>query len=187
MAQINLLPWREELRKQRQQDFIGAIGAAVLMTCLIFSVVYLYIDGMKDHQDRRNRLLEEEIKVVDSKINEIKDIETKKNKLLTKIEVIQTLQESRPQIVHLFDELAATTPEGIHLTKFKQTGTDLILTGATQSNARVSAYMRGIEKSSWLESPILKEIKGKKKGKSGGLHQFSMIAKQGTKKEDKKS
>lgn len=97
---------------------------------------------------------------------------------MTKIEVIQTLQESRPEIVHLFDELAKTTPEGIFLTKFKQTGKNLNLTGKAQSNARVSAYMRMIEASSWLETPVLQVIKGKG-GSATGLNDFSMLAKQG--------
>lgn len=181
MAKINLLPWREELRKQKQQDFITAIVAAVIVTGLLFSLVYFYIEGIKDHQQRRNQLIKSEIAVVDQKIKEIKDIEDKKNQLLTKIEVIQKLQESRPQIVHLFDEMSKSTPEGIYLTKFKQTGSKLDLNGKAQSNARVSAYMRGIEGSKWLEAPVLQEIQGKGQGKKrGALNSFSMVAKQGT-------
>ena len=122
MVRINLLPWRDELRKKRQKEFLAAIGAGVLMTCFILLIVYLYIEGLKEYQGRRNSLLQNEIAVLDKKIQEIKDIEEKKNKLLTKIELIQKLQESRPEIVHLFDELAKTTPEGIYLTKFVQLG-----------------------------------------------------------------
>lgn len=178
MATINLLPWREELRKQQQNDFVMSIGVAIVVTCIVFFLVYMQIEGMKEYQQRRNQFIQDQIKVVDRKIREIKDIETKKSKLMTKIEVIQTLQESRPEIVHLFDELAKTTPEGIFLTKFKQTGKNLNLTGKAQSNARVSAYMRMIEASSWLETPVLQVIKGKG-GSATGLNDFSMLAKQG--------
>jgi len=182
MATINLLPWREELRQQQQQDFVTAIGAGVFVTGILFALVYFYIDGMKEYQSMRNQMLEDEIRVVDKKIKEVKDIESKKDQLLTKIEVIQTLQESRPQIVHLFDELPRSTPEGVYLTKFKQTGKVLAFSGKAQSNARVSAYMRGIDRSAWLESPVLQEIKGRGKQKAGQLNDFSMRAKQGVMK-----
>ncbi len=150
MAKINLLPWREEQRKQQQQDFVLGIGAGIFVTCILFALVYLQIERMKEYQAGRNQILKDEIKVVDRKIKEIRDIEAKKRKLLTKIEVIQRLQESRPQIVHLFDELAKSTPQGIYLTKFKQNGNGLVFDGKAQSNARVSAYMRGVEASDWL-------------------------------------
>lgn len=184
MARINLLPWREELRKQRQQEFIAAIGGGILMTCLILLAIYLYIEGLKDYQTQRNTLLKNEIAMLDKKIEEIKEIEEKKSKLLTKIEVIQQLQESRPEIVHLFDELAKITPEGIFLTKFDQVGSSLNFEGKAESNARVSAYMRGVEHSSWLNTPVLTIIKGDG-DKSEGLDDFKMTAKQGKLATDK--
>ena len=182
MVKINLLPWREELRKQQQQDFILAIGAGVVATCFIFGMVFLHIEGRKSYQSDRNQILKDEIRIVDRKIKEIKEIESKKNLLFTKIDVIQKLQESRPEIVHLFDELPRSTPEGIFLTKFKQTGSALSFTGKAQSNARVSAYMRGVEASPWLQAPVLQIIKGKGGGITGQLNDFSMRAKQGKKK-----
>ena len=184
MARINLLPWREELRTQRQQDFMVAIGIAAAFTCFVFFLVYLQIEEMKQYQQKRNTYLQNEISLVDKKIKEIKDIEDKKRQLLTKIEVIQQLQESRPQIVHLFDELAKSTPEGIYLSKFKQTGAALVLDGKAQSNARVSAFMRGVDASPWLDMPVLQVITGKGKQKDGQLSDFSMHAKQGEKIED---
>lgn len=180
MARINLLPWREELRKKKQQDFLATIAAGFLVTCLILIVVYLHIEGLKEYQNSRNQILKDEIAILDKKINEIKEIEDKKAKLLTKIDVIQKLQESRPEIVHLFDELAKTTPEGVFLTKFIQVGTNLTLDGKAESNARVSTFMRAIESSEWMHSPVLGVIKGQ--GKSGGeMNDFSMMAKQGKK------
>ncbi len=179
MAKINLLPWRDELRKQKQQDFVVGIGIGVVITCLILVGVYLYIEGLKEYQQRRNQMLQTEIAVLDRKIREIKEIEEKKNKLLTKIEVIQKLQESRPEIVHLFDELAKVTPDGIYLTKFIQAGASLTMEGKAQSNARVSAYMRAIEKSPWLKDPKLDVIKGQGDKKTVSLNDFTMRAQQG--------
>ena len=184
MVKINLLPWREELRKKRQQDFVAGIGAGILVTCLILVMVYMYIEGLKEYQGQRNTMLNNEIAILDKKIQEIKDIEEKKNKLLTKIEVIQKLQESRPEVVHLFDELAKTTPEGTYLTKFSQIGDTLTLEGKAESNARVSAFMRTIDSSPWLNTSVLGVIKGSGKN-SGEMNDFSMTAKQGKKTADK--
>jgi len=183
MARINLLPWREELRKRRQQEFVAGIGAGILVTALILVAVYMYIEGLKEYQTLRNTMLQNEIAVLDKRIQEIKEIEDKKNKLLTKIEVIQKLQESRPEIVHLFEELAKTTPEGVYLTKFAQAGSLLTLDGKAESNARVSAYMRAIDSSQWLNGSVLSVIRGEGK-KSGTMNDFTLTAKQG-KKTDK--
>lgn len=180
MARINLLPWREELRKQKQQDFFAGIGAGVLFAGFILLVIYLHIESLKEYQGRRNKIITDEIAILDKKIEEIKDIEDKKNKLLTKIDVIQKLQESRPEIVHLFDELAKITPEGVYLTKFAQVGNNLTMDGKAESNARISAFMRAIENSNWLNSPVLGVIKGAGKD-STEMNDFSMIAKQGKK------
>lgn len=182
MARINLLPWREELRKQKQQDFFAGIGAGVLFAIFILLVVYIHIESLKEYQGRRNKIITDEIAILDKKIDEIKDIEDKKNKLLTKIDVIQKLQESRPEIVHLFDELAKITPEGVYLTKFVQVGGNLTMDGKAESNARVSAFMRAIENSRWLNTPVLGVIKGQGKD-STEMNDFSMIAKQGKRAE----
>lgn len=162
MAKINLLPWREEFRQKQQKDFVTALIVAAVVTSLLFAAGYFYIEGLKDHQERRNKIVQDEIKIVDQVITEIKDIEQKKDLLLTKIDVIQDLQESRSQVVHLFDELSKRTPEGVRLTKFVQVGKKLVLTGSAKTNARVSAYMRGVDSSLWLDKPVLKEIKSDK-------------------------
>lgn len=179
MARINLLPWREELRKQQQQDFLYAVVMAVLVTLGILYGVHLYLQGLKDYQDQRNKILQDEIVLLDKKIVEIKNIENEKNKLLTKIDVIQQLQKSRPEIVHLFTEVAKTTPEGIYLTKFAQSGKALTFVGKAQSNARVSAYMRSIEMSPWLQKPRLGVIKSKNKTTTRQSSDFTLFAQQG--------
>lgn len=155
MAKINLLPWREELRQQKKKDFLSLLGLAALLTVVVISLVHLYIAGLKEHQGQRNKLLQDEIAVLDTKIVEVKNIGERKSKLLAKIDLVQRLQESRPEIVHLFDEIPRTTPDGVFLTKFVQLGKDLTFDGKTQSNARVSAFMRAVEASTWLQTPKL--------------------------------
>lgn len=181
MARINLLPWREELRKQQQQHFFVSMGAAVLLTIGILVGVHLYIEALTDHQNRRNQMLQEEITQLDFKLKEVKDIENKKNQLLTKIELIQSLQQSRPQIVHLFDELSKTAPDGVYLTQFAQTRNRLVMNGKAKSNARISAYMRAIDASPWLKDSKLNVIRKDKDDESDKMSDFVMLAVQGEK------
>lgn len=184
MAKINLLPWREERRALQKREFLNAMAAGVLVTLLIFVVVHLYIAGLQEYQQQRNKFLQDEIALVDTKIVEIKSIEEKKSKLLAKIELIQKLQESRPEIVHLFDELPRVTPDGVFLSKFTQVATDLTFEGKSQSNARVSAFMRAIEASQWLQAPSLTVIQTPDKANLEQLSDFTLRAKQGIKSTD---
>lgn len=158
MARINLLPWREELRKQKKKDFLTAMGVGVFLTLVAFVFIHTHIQSLQAHQEARNKILEDEIVTLDQKLGEIKNIEDTKNKLLAKIDLIQKLQESRPEVVHLLDEIPRTTPDGVFLTKFTQTGQALVFAGKSQSNARVSAFMRAIDASGWLHSPLLEVI-----------------------------
>ena len=158
MAKINLLPWREELLKRKQKDFFNGIVLSVLVGIIIMGLLHVYFAGWEAYQEQRNQMLLNEIAELNKKIIAINSIEDKKKKLLAKIELIQKLQESRPQIVHLFDEIPKVTPDGVFLTKFTQTGSELIFEGKSQSNARVSAFMRAIEASPWLQTPKLTVI-----------------------------
>jgi type IV pilus assembly protein PilN len=184
MAKINLLPWREELRKQKQKNFLNAMVLSVLVGFIILGLVHTYIEGLKSYQELRNQKLQNEIALLDKEIVDIKDIEEKKRKLLAKIDLIHKLQESRPEIVHLFDENPKTTPDGVFLTKFSQTGSELIFEGKSQSNARISAFMRAIEASPWLQTPTLNVIQSQKKSSQDKtdteqLSDFTLHAKQG--------
>lgn len=186
MAKINLLPWREELRKQKQQNFIIATVCSAFLGLIIIVIVHMYIDGINAYQGQRNLMLQNEIAVLDKKIIDIKGIEEKKKKLLAKIDLIQQLQESRPKIVHLFDEIPKATPDGVFLTKFVQKGDELIFEGKSQSNARVSAFMRAIDASPWLQRPTLKVIQipqNNTQGKEDAekLSEFTLNASQGEK------
>lgn len=159
MAKINLLPWREELRKKKKKDFFTLMGVSAFLTFVAFVGVHFHIQGKQEYQTQRNQILTQEIESLDKKLGEIKNIEERKNALLAKIDLIQKLQESRPEVVHLLDEIPRTTPDGIFLTKFTQSGQGLSFEGKTQSNARVSAFMRNIDASEWLNSPVLDEVK----------------------------
>ncbi|ASF47489.1 PilN domain-containing protein [Methylovulum psychrotolerans] len=181
MAKINLLPWREELRKQKKQEFLNALALGVLVAIMVLAVIHGYFESLKSHQESRNKLLESEISLLDKKIADIKDIEEKKSKLLAKIDLLQKLQESRPEIVHLFDDIPKVTPDGVFLTKFTQTAADLAFEGKSQSNARVSAMMRNIEASQWMNTPTLTIIKIPDKDSQDQLSDFALRAKQGKK------
>jgi type IV pilus assembly protein PilN len=177
MARINLLPWRETLRKKRQRDFGTAALLAGLVTAGLCIGVYLYISDMIKYQEQRNSYLQREITLVNKKIKEIKELEKTKAQLIARMNVIQSLQSSRPQIVRLFDELVTTVPDGTNLTSMNQTGSAIKLVGVAQSNARVSAYMRNIEESSWLGDAVLQVISNEGSG-GEAMSKFTLTAKQ---------
>ncbi|HEB97358.1 MAG TPA: pilus assembly protein PilN [Sedimenticola thiotaurini] len=184
MARINLLPWRENLRKKKQRDFGIAALTMVAIVGLGCAAVHFYIEGQIEFQNQRNAYLKKEIAAMDKKIREIKDLEKTKARLIARMNVIQQLQGSRPQIVHLFDEVVNTIPEGAYLTKLEQRGRKLTLTGLAQSNARISSYMRNIDKSDWIDKPVLQVISNEGKG-AEGLAKFTLDAVEIAPKEQK--
>jgi type IV pilus assembly protein PilN len=159
MAHINLLPWREELRKQKQREFGLTAGGAVVIAGLIVLLSHLHVDGMINDQKQRNAFLQNEITVLNQRIGRIQQLEAMKQDLLARMNVIQELQSSRPESVHLLDELVRTLPDGVYLNKFSQRDRGLTMEGAAQSNARVSDYMRNIDSSDWFTGPRLSLIK----------------------------
>jgi type IV pilus assembly protein PilN len=161
MARINLLPWREKLRKQRQRDFGLVALAAVVVTAAGIGYWHFFNQGLIDHQKDRNRFIENEIAQVDKQIAEIRELERTREKLISRMKVIEDLQVSRPQIVHLFDELVTVIPDGAYLTSATQAGKGLVLDGQAQSNARVSTLMRNVDASPWMASPRLQIIENK--------------------------
>jgi type IV pilus assembly protein PilN len=182
MAHINLLPWREELRKQKQQEFgIIAVSSAVL-ACLIVLLAHFHVDGLINDQKQRNAYLQSEIVILDKRIGRIKELEAMKQNLLARMNVIQELQGSRPESVHLLDELVRTLPEGVHLKKFSQKNKSLTMTGIAESNARVSDYMRKVDTSEWLTAPRLNIIKTTPSGRRR-IANFTLRGKQKTRKQ----
>jgi type IV pilus assembly protein PilN len=165
MAKINLLPWRAERRKQRQNEFFTLLGLCAGSAMLLAFGAVQYFDGLISNQQDRNGLLEREIVALKVKTAEIVALEKKKSDLLARKTVIEQLQANRSQMVHLFDDLVRTLPDGVRLNSVKQTGNALTLEGMTQSNARVSSYMRNIEAAGWMSKADLGviEIKGEDK------------------------
>ena len=162
MANINLLPWREELRKEKTRQFASMTAFSVIFTLAAIALIHVTIAGQISHQNKRNTILEKEIAQLDIALKEIEGLEETKAKLLSRMDIIQSLQRKRPQIVHLFDDVVRTVPEGIYLTGIKQVGEDITINGVAESNGRVSAYMRNIDSSDWMSTPKLTVIESKK-------------------------
>ena len=186
MPHINLLPWREELRVRKQKEFGAMAAIAVVVMACVVGGVHLYFQGLIDYQGARNSYLETEITRLDKKIKEIKDLELEKERLLARMRIIEQLQSSRPEIVHLMDELVAKLPEGVYYTSVQQKGRGLNLKGVAQSNARVSSLMRQLDGSTWLEQPALVEIKRERQdaGNDMRLSAFDLNITQTEQKED---
>ncbi len=161
MARVNLLPWRETRRREQQKEFFTLMGLAAALCVGVILLTHFEINGRIDLQERRNQYLTNEIKILDNDIQEIKKLDSTRQALIERMEVIQNLQATRPGVVHLFDELVQTLPEGVHLTSLKQTDNKLALSGRAESNARVSSYMKKIDDSEWLTKPALGVIETK--------------------------
>ena len=178
MPRINLLPWRDEQRKERKLAFLVALGGGTIAAIVAAFAAYLLMGSMVDAQQRRNEVLRAEIKRLDKQIEEINDLEGAKQKYIARMEIIEKLQRSRPQVVHLFDEIVRTLPDGVYLTSVKQTDKRLKFEGVAQSSTRVSAFMRNIDGSEWLKNPEL-EVVETGKGKAPGSS-FTLFADQVT-------
>ncbi|KGM51571.1 fimbrial protein [Lysobacter concretionis Ko07 = DSM 16239] len=161
MARINLLPWRAERRKQRQKDAMLMLALSALAAVVLSFLIVGYHNAQIDGQNERNSFLKARIAEVDKQIEEIDELDRKKSKLLARKEVIEELQANRSQMVHLFDSLVRTIPDGVILTSIKQDSETLTLEGRSQSNARVSTYMRNLEGSGWMTRPELSIIEAK--------------------------
>lgn len=155
MARINLLPWRIEQRKQKQQEFLTLLGIFAVMAAVIVGLVHVYNSQLIDHQMSRNKFMEDQIAFLDKKIQEISELEKEKQRLLDRMRAIEQLQGNRPLIVRFFDELVNSLPEGVSVLKLSQQGQGVTIEGVAQSNARVSSFMRNLEASQWLTNPQL--------------------------------
>ena len=166
MPRINLLPWREAERKQRQRDFGVALagGFAGAAVCIL-GAIFAY-SQMIDNQEQRNARLTEEIASLEKSILEIDGLERQKERLLARMEIIEQLQKSRPEIVHLFDEIARQIPDGVYLTGMKQTGAKVEVRGIAQSSTRVSALMRQVDASDWMADPEVDRVETTTSGSS---------------------
>ncbi|MCZ6913043.1 MAG: PilN domain-containing protein [Proteobacteria bacterium] len=177
MPRINLLPWREEQRKERQKNFLISAAGAVLAGMVTIMLVFWTYDRFIKYQNMRNGILDTEIALLDEKIEKIKGLEREKERLIARMEIIEQLQTSRPEVVHLFDEMVHTLPNGVYLTSLKQVARRLEIKGVAESTTRVSAYMRNIDVSEWLENPGLQVIETVEVGSKKNA-EFSLTAQQ---------
>src|SRR6202030_4114614 len=168
MPRINLLPWREQERKVRRREFLVAAGAAVCASIILIVVGKLVYASWTEAQIEKNNLLKKEIVKLDAQIADIQDLETRKQRLVARMEIIERLQRKRPEIVHLFDELVKIVPEGVYLTALKENGNKLEIRGVAQSSTRVSTFMRNIDSSVWMDNPQLQVVESAKDSPSGG-------------------
>lgn len=174
MPRINLIPWREAERKRKRQEFgVGVLGAFIAAAVITF-LVNLQMNAAIDNQNEKNQYLNEEIAKLDKQITEILALEEEKRRLKARIDVIEKLELSRPEIVHLFDQLARTIPDGVSLTALKQNDRKLTLRGLAQSSTRVASYMRNIDASEWLKEPGLDILETK--GATDGSSEFTLNA-----------
>lgn len=164
MIRVNLLPHREIRRKQQQQQFFIVLGTVVAIGAGIWFAVHVYLEDQFDNQVNRNKYLQTEIEKLDKQIAEIQKLKDQTASLLARKRVVETLQGTRSEVVHLLDQLVRQLPDGVYLRSIKQAGTRVTINGLTQSQARVSTLMRNLESSPQLENPGLIEIKGAQVG-----------------------
>ena len=155
MAKINLLPWREELRKEKKQEFFSMLGLCAVIAIGIWGAIHFYHVQLIDYQESRNKLIVDETVLLDKKIEEIRELEREKLRLLNQMRAIEQLQGNRPLVVRLFDELISSLPEGVSINTITQRGQGISITGEAQSNARVSSFMRNLDANAWLANPQL--------------------------------
>lgn len=159
MPSINLLPWREERRKNRQQTFNLRLVLAAMVGVVVLLLIWLGLSAAISNQNALNAFLDAQIGQMNQQIAEIKGLQQTKAHLLARMQIIEQLQQSRPTEVHLFDQLVKTVPPGVYLTQVAQKGTGLQIQGVAESSARVSTYMRNIDASPWMSDPNLQVVR----------------------------
>ncbi|MFT5220070.1 MAG: type IV pilus assembly protein PilN [Planctomycetota bacterium] len=177
MTRINLLPWREELRQEQKKQFGIMTMLIGILAIAIVGLIHFQMASKIDYQQGRNKFLTDQITIVDLEIAEISELQKVRRSLIERMNVIQDLQGSRPSIVHLFSEIVSTVPNGVYLKMLTQTGSNLLINGEAESNARVSTYMRNLSNSEWLKDPNLTVIEIEDK-KVNRISTFTLTVKQ---------
>lgn len=179
MSGLNLLPWRDKAREQKKKQFFVLLGFVVAMAGGLVFLGNIYMNSSIEYQQERNQLLQSEIAVLDKRISAIKKLDATKQALLDRMQVIENLQSTRPAIVHLFDEMATALPGGMYLESLKQSGTLVNVVGKAESNARVSSYMKRLDRSPWLSSSNLSVISVvRQDGLSTAMRDFKLDVRQ---------
>lgn len=158
MARINLRPWREERRAERQKQFLAAIAGVAILSGGLGFLWHQHMVGQVEYQNSRNSYLTTETAKLDKQIAEIRELRKRRDELLSRMRVIQDLQGKRPVIVRVFDEVVRTLPDGVHYTYMSQAGNTLKVYGVAEANSRIAALMRNLESSEWFDSPMLTSV-----------------------------
>lgn len=183
---INLIPWRELRRREKDRQLLSAsIGTWILTGLMVFYAQW-YMDDLIQHQKDRNTFVKDEISKLEKQISEIEELQKMKDALLARMEIIQQLQRDRTQIVHVFDDLVRKLPEGVYFTELSKKAKGLTLKGLAQSNARVSALMQNLDSSDWFTNPSLDVINITAQG-GARTSKFTVKVREQTKKERESS
>lgn len=158
MAKINLLPWRQELKKQRQQEFAVINAAVALTAAAIIMFFHILLSSQLSDQEERKAYIQSEIATLDNQIKQIDELQTRKDELLARMKVIQDLQGRRPVVVRVFDELARSVPNKIYLSLIKRDGDRFTIEGYAESNTQVSSFLRNLNASAWFKNPVLATV-----------------------------
>jgi type IV pilus assembly protein PilN len=178
MARINLLPWREQLREERKKRFLTALAGVLVAAVGALFMVNQYIDSAITHQEARNAFIQTQIAQLDGRIKEISELRARRKQLLERMKIIQDLQGNRPIIGRVFDQLARTLPDGVYFSEVKMNDKLIGITGAAESNNRVSDLMRNLDASDWLEAPSLTEVKAATAGALDQANIFQLTVRQ---------
>lgn len=178
MARINLLPWREQLREQRKQQFIATLIGVLLFGAALVFLADQAFGRMIDQQQARNNFLRQEITALDARIKEISELRKKRQELIDRTKVIQDLQGNRPIVSRIFDQLVRTVPDGVFFSSVKMTGKNIAVEGTAESNNLISTLMRNQDASDWLTAPNLAEVKTVEGSSEQELSQFKLTVQQ---------
>lgn len=173
MARINLRPWREELRAERQKQFIAMLLGAVVVAGGLAFLWKSHVDGQIQHQNARNAYIQRAATQLDAQIREIEDLRRKRDELVARMRVIQDLQGKRPVVVRVFEELVLTLPDGLYFTSLRRTGERLDIAGMAESNSRISSLMRRLDQSDWFTNPNLTNVSAAD-ARRAGYSQFNL-------------
>jgi len=158
MANINLLPWRDEYRQEKRREFFSVLLLLCMLSALICYLWVSYSKGLIEIQNKRNTLLQNEIAALDEKVEEIRGLEKRRQELESRINIIQELQVKRPLIARYFDEIVRAVPEGLYFGSLERQNDTFSISGTTESNSRVSTLMRNLDQSDWFNAPNLKNV-----------------------------
>lgn len=178
MARINLLPWREQLREERKQRFLVAMGGTLVIAAGLVFLAGQYLDGAIEQQNARNDFIKKEIAVLDARIKEISELKERRAQLLERMKIIQDLQGNRPISGRIFDQMVRTLPDGVFFTELKRTDKSIAIVGSAESNNRVSSLMRNLDASEWLTAPNLTEVKAITAGAVDQANVFQLTVQQ---------